>query len=215
VVGLSLPDAGPFLARLVRLDRAALVRLRPNGPDTVRLWGRVPWGVLVTRVAAASSTVDFPPPCPPGPPPADTTYSAAELLDALSAGRGEPSARDAGWRWPVPAAEGEPMEAVPAGELVRLGAAAAETVRAGHGRVGERVLRDAVLDHVGIVVESAGQRIEIRQRLVQAALRMAFVTADDAEKVTVRIGRGWVGLAARRGAVWEQTGTTFPIRILR
>lgn len=204
MVGLSLPDVGPFLARLVRLDRAALVRLRPNGPDTVRLWGRVPWGVLVTRVTAVPSTVDT-----------DATFSATELLDALSAGRGEPSARDAGWRWPVPAAEGEPMEAVPAGELVRLGAAAAETVRAGHGRVGERVLRDAVLDHVGIVVESAGQRIEIRQRLVQAALRMAFVTADDVEKVTVRVGRGWVGLAARRGAVWEQTGTTFPIHIVR
>jgi hypothetical protein len=107
------------------------------------------------------------------------------------------------------------MEEVPAGELVRLGAAAAETVRAGHGRVGERVLRDAVLDHVGIVVESAGQRIEIRQRLVQAVLRMAFVTADDVENVTVRTGRGWVGLVARRGAVWEQTRTSFPIRIVR
>src|SRR5262249_17371286 len=161
------------------------------------LWGRVPWGVLVTRVAVAPSTVDI-------------TYGAAELLDALSAGRGEPSARDAGWRWPVPAGEGEPMGSVPAGELVRLGAAAPApgrgrrggTVRAGHGRVGERVLRDAVLDHVGIVVESAGQRIEIRQRLVQAALRMAFVAADDVENVTVRTGRGWVGLAARHGAVW-------------
>ncbi|HET8788119.1 MAG TPA: hypothetical protein VFO47_05180, partial [Actinomycetes bacterium] len=63
-------DARVFLTRLVRLDAAALVRLRPDASGTrTALWARLPWGVLVTR------TVD-------GAVDGDRTVSAAALLAA-------------------------------------------------------------------------------------------------------------------------------------
>ena len=50
MAGLT-PDVGAFLARLVRLDPAALVRVRAgDAGEHTALWGRVPWDVLVSRV---------------------------------------------------------------------------------------------------------------------------------------------------------------------
>jgi hypothetical protein len=45
----SVADAGAFLARLLKMDPNALVRLRPAGGGAVALWARLPFGVLVTR----------------------------------------------------------------------------------------------------------------------------------------------------------------------
>jgi hypothetical protein len=207
----GLPDPaelGPFLARLVRLDPAALVRLRPSGPGRLTVWGRVPWRVMVCRTAPTQSTVDM-------------TLSAAQLLDGMTAGRPRlPERRDAQWRWPLPASAGEPVESVPAAELVRLGAAAASTMRSGAGRVragrvGERMLRDAILDHVAIEVRSGDIRVEVRQGLVQALLRMGFVTEGMQGSVTVRTLSDWVGLEAGAGQVWAQSRATFAISLLR
>ena len=69
---LGVPDAGAFLARLTRLDRSVVVRLRSAG-DRTALWAQLPWNVLVTREVA-------------GPGPGDATVSAAELLNALAQG---------------------------------------------------------------------------------------------------------------------------------
>jgi hypothetical protein len=77
------------------------------------------------------------------------------------------------------------------------------------------VLRDALLDHIAIAVESGHTRIEIRQGLVQAVLRMGFVTTDVTGEVTVRTARHWAGLATRYGEVWQQTGASLAIRIVR
>jgi hypothetical protein len=199
----SLADIGPFLARLVRLDPAALVRLRPAAPGRLTVWGRVPWRILVCRTVPATSTVDM-------------TLSAGQLLDGMTAGRAAlPERRDAQWRWPLPGSAGEPVESVPAADLVRLGAAAASTLRSGSGRFGERVLRDAILDHVAIEVRSGEQRVEVRQGLIQALLRMGFVTERMQETVTVRTLGDWVGLEAAAGQVWAQNRTNLAINILR
>jgi hypothetical protein len=199
----GLPEIGPFLARLVRLDPAALVRLRPSAPDQLTVWGRVPWEILVCRTVPATSTVDL-------------TVSAAELLDGMTAGRvGLPARRDAQWRWPLPGSSGEPVEWVPAADLVRLGAAAASTLRSGSGRIGERMLRDALLDHVAIEVRSGDKRVEVRQGLVQALLRMGFVTDGMQGSITVRTLSDWVGLEAPTGQVWVNNRTSFAISILR
>lgn len=199
----GLPEIGPFLARLVRLDPAALVRLRPSDPDRLTVWGRVPWQILVCRTVPATSTVDL-------------TVSAAELLDGMTAGRaGLPARRDAQWRWPLPGSSGQPVESVPAADLVRLGAAAASTLRSGAGRIGERMLRDALLDHVAIEVWSGDKRVEVRQGLVQALLRMGFVTEGMPGTVTVRTLSDWVGLEAATGQVWVSNRTSFAISILR
>ncbi|MCX4470524.1 hypothetical protein OOK41_09415 [Micromonospora sp. NBC_01655] len=213
----GVADAGAFLARLVRLDRAALARLRPApspaGPaDRTALWARLPWGVLAVRTVAGVGC-------------GDVTVAARDLLAELTAGGHTlPARRDAQWRWPLPPAASRPVELLPAGELWRIAEAAAGTLReaAAHGvsgrAVGQRVLRDALLDHVAVVVtpdDPPGPPVEIAQRLVQGLVRMGFLghpgsatgTAAPGTAggdVQVRVVGRWVGLVGPYGAVWLQ-----------
>jgi len=203
MAGLTAPEAAPFLARLTRLDPDALVRLRPAGPDRVVLWGRVPWGVLVTRTV-------------PGGPVGDVSVGAAALLRSLTDGDGTlPPSRDRDWRWPLPPGPGQVIEALPGSEVRRLGTAAARTLREARGRVGERALRDALLEYVPIVVTAGDKKIEIRQGLVQAVLRMAFMSTDSVGDVTVRVAGTWVGLAAEYGSVWLQNTPSLAIHVAK
>ncbi|WP_412741033.1 hypothetical protein [Krasilnikovia sp. MM14-A1259] len=196
----GVKDAGAYLARLTRLDPGAPVRLR-GGEGRTALWARLPWGVLVTREVAGTG-------------PVDATVSAADLLDALARGDAAlPSRRDAAWRWPLPPSAVRPVEAVAAAELARLAAAAAGTLRAvtagalGDRAVGQRAVRDALLDHVALVVMLPdGGRVDVPQRLVQAVSRMGFLGPADVDAPDTRVcmaGR-WVGLSAPYGVAWLQ-----------
>ncbi|MEU4560389.1 hypothetical protein AB0F72_18585 [Actinoplanes sp. NPDC023936] len=198
---LGVPDAGAFLARLTRLDPAAPVRLRSSGGRTA-LWARLPWEVLVTREVA-------------GPGPGDATVSAAELLAVLAAG-GEslPERRDVLWRWPLPPPASRAVESVAGSELERLASAAAGTLReiaAGgmSGRsVGQRAIRDALLDHVALVVTpDDGAPVQVSQRLVQAVARMGFLgpLGGDRPEARVRLAGSWVGISAPYGVAWRQS----------
>ncbi|MEH1013594.1 hypothetical protein V6U90_10840 [Micromonospora sp. CPCC 206060] len=197
----GVADAGAFLARLTRLDPTAVVRLRSSGGRTA-LWARLPWETLVVRTVA-------------GPGPGDVTVSAAGLLAELErAGGTLPERRDMQWRSPLPPSAIRLVETIPVPEVHRLAAAAAGTLRAAaaHGvggrAVGQRMLRDALLDHVAVVVTADGpdpERVEIPQRLVQAVARMGFLgpsMVDGTGAVRVcRSGR-WTGLSAPYGAAW-------------
>ena len=197
----GVADAGAFLARLTRLDPGAPVRLRSAGPRTA-LWARLPWQVLVTREVT-------------GPGPGDATVAAAELLAVLGRGGDElPGRRDADWRWPLPPPGGTVLETVASAELARLAGAAAGTLRevaagglAGRA-VGQRAVRDALLDHVALVVTPPdGDPVEVSQRLVQAVLRMGFLGPADVDGPETRVcvaGR-WVGLSAPYGVAWRQS----------
>jgi hypothetical protein len=210
----SRSDAGVFLSRLLRLDPRAVVRIRPQEPTgRAEMWAMLPFGVLVVRTVGAE--VDD-----------DITVEAAGLLQTLTPtvtqdrSATAPQRRDQAWQWPLPPSGGRVVETLPATEIARVAAAASETLRtaAEHGvggrAVGERVVRDALLDHVAIVVTGAdGERIDVPQRLVQAVVRMGFLgqpsrmtSADDATKgevlVTVRVSGQWTGLAASYGSAW-------------
>jgi hypothetical protein len=198
---VGVADAGAFLARLTRLDPAAVVRLRATGQRTA-LWARLPWNVLVTREVAGSGDV------------ADATVSAAELLDVLARGGDAlPARRDEQWRWPLPPAAAEPVESIAGAEITRLASAAAGTLRAVAagglaGRaVGQRAVRDALLDHVALVVTpAAGGRVEVPQRLVQAVSRMGFLGPADGDGPDTRVyvAGPWVALSAPYGVAWLQ-----------
>lgn len=203
VTAASRADAGAYLARLLRFDPAALVRLRPVGPGRVELWSMVPFGVLVARRVGAD--IDR-----------DVTVSAGELLRTLTDPPGpEPARRDAAWRWPLPPARVPVIDEVPAAEIIRVATAASATLRAaatqgvaGRG-VGERAVRDALLDHVPIVVTGEGGiRVDVPQRLVQAVVRMGFIPGIDGHVtdgeilVTVRSFAGWIGLDGSYGSAW-------------
>jgi hypothetical protein len=217
---VDVADAGAFLARLTGLDGAALVRLRAGTPDPageprVALWALLPWDVLVTRSVR-------------GEVPGDATVGAADLLARLARGAAElPPRRDADWRWPVPPSAGRAVETVAAAELRRVAAAAAGTLReaassgVGGRSLGERVVRDALLDHVAIVVTAdSGERVEVTQRLVQAVVRMGFLGAaepsvprDSSEALAqVRLAGRWVGIAAQYGTAWSRSAGQLAVR---
>lgn len=213
--GLSgVADAGAFLARLVRLDGATPVRLRPGGGRTA-LWAPLPWGVLVTRHVAGD-----------GPPGGDLTVSAADLLDALAAGSPElPVRRDDLWRWPLPSTGGRAVESIAAAELAGLAAAAAGALReaaaAGVGgrAVGQRALRDALLDHVALTVaRESGAPVEVPQRLVQAVARMGFLGTENDQRrapAQVCVAGTWIGISAPYGVAWLQKATTLTLMPLK
>jgi hypothetical protein len=196
----GISDTGAFLARLVRLDRAAPVRLRSAGGRTA-LWAHLPWDVLVTREVAGDG-------------PGDVTVSAAELLTVLAGdAHALPARRDADWRWPLPSGGGVAVETVTTSELNRLAMAAAGTLRevaAGglSGRaIGQRAVRDALLDHVALVVTPpSGEPVEVPQRLVQAVSRMGFLGPAEEEPggARVRVTGRWVGISAPYGVAWLQ-----------
>jgi hypothetical protein len=189
-------DLRGFLTRLMRLDPRALVRLRPDPPAA---WAMLPFRVLVCRTLGS-------------PPAADETYAAADLLGRLETGA-PAGRRDEAWRWPLPPAPALVLETIPVADVVRLADAAARTVRTAategvRGRaVGERMLRDAVLDHVAIVVTTDdGQRLEVPQRVIQALVRMDLLGVIDGtvgtETVTVRRAMAWIGVSSRDGSAW-------------
>lgn len=212
---IGAQDAGTFLARLTRLDPGAVVRLKGGG-EHVTLWAKLPWSVLVSRTVEGAG-------------PEDATVSAADLLAELGRG-GEtlPGRRDQQWRWPLPPSGARVVETVPAAEVYRIAAAAAGTLRAastegvGGRAVGQRALRDALLDHVAILVTDGESRVEVPQRLIQAVVRMGFLgrlapTATEVVPVQVgevrvqAIGR-WVGLAAPYGMAWLLPVSQFAVR---
>ncbi|RLP93389.1 hypothetical protein EAD89_06170 [Micromonospora sp. BL4] len=216
----GVADAGAFLARLVRLDPVAPVRLRPAGAaGRVALWARLPWQVLVVR------TVDGGPGDGAS---TDVTVAAPELLAELERGGSAlPARRDAQWRWPLPPARSRPVEALPAAELRRIAGAAAGTLRSAseHGvagrAVGQRALRDALLDHVAVLVtpdDPPGPPVEVPQRLVQGLIRMGFLGPADGPAgapaeaaVQVRVAGRWVGLVGPYGAAWLQKATDLAV----
>jgi hypothetical protein len=203
----SVPDAGAFLARLIRLDPSALVRLRPivpsdrpapaGGPGgVVALWGQLPFDVLATRLVAGSVA-------------GDTTVRAGELLAALPGGP-LPARRDADWRGALPPA-GEPplVESVPVEAVRAIAGSAATTLRDAAGRgTGERRVRDAILDHIAITLSSDGatssRAVEVPTRVVTGLARMGFLGV---EPVRFRADRGWLCAQATYGAVWFRRAT--------
>ncbi|RBJ00939.1 hypothetical protein DRA43_20010, partial [Micromonospora provocatoris] len=80
--------------------------------------------------------------------------------------------------------------------------------------VGQRVLRDALLDHVAVVVtpdEAPRTPVEVSQRLVQALVRMGFLGAGG-DDVQVRTAGRWVGLVGPFGAAWSRTVADLALR---
>ncbi|WP_433209933.1 hypothetical protein ACQP00_46325 [Dactylosporangium sp. CS-047395] len=191
-------EARAFAARVARLDPAAVVRLRPAGPGSTALWSRLPWGVLVCRGIPVAVDRD--------------RTAAARDLGAPVDDR-VPTSRDTDWRWSLPPLPGTVVERIPAADVLRVGAAAAATLRTaategvGGRPVGSRMLRDALLDHEPIVVTTeGGRRIPVSQRLVQAVIRMGFVADGSGDFVDVRISGPWTALACAYGSAWHRGG---------
>ena len=118
-----------------------------------------------------------------------------------------PARYDTAWRGALPPPPGPTLEQVPAADLHRIATAAAGTLRASAGRgVGERRLRDAILDHVAITLTAGVPAVEIPvpTRIVTALVRMGFVGDDP---VRFGVAGTWLAAHATFGSAWYQRST--------
>lgn len=181
-----------FATRLARFDPAAPIRLKDGWA-----WGCLPWNVLV-RVAI------------------DDPATADHVIDATSLQKRP----DADWRVALPSPTERVVEEIPATVVRSAAEAAAQTLRdVGSGglrgrAVGQRVLRDALLDHVVITGRSDedGSEFAVSQRLVQAIVRMRLLETDN---VGVLVAGPWTGLGTSLGSAWYRASSPLTVRPLR
>ncbi len=208
-------DAGAFVARVVRMDGQALVRLRnvapriapagaapvsgsPAGPR-VQLWSTTPFDSLVTRTVAGR--VD----------PGDATVHAANLLPGLAVSRSadvDPGpVVDPLWRTQLPPTSGWVLvDTVPVGvinELTGIGLAGA---RDNPSPVGGTPT--ALLDSEVLTVSGAGYTVVVPMRCLFALSGMGFAGELD---IRVFATDAWIRLDATFGAVVRRRHSLLPL----
>jgi hypothetical protein len=192
-------DLGAFVARVVRLDQAALVRLRASG-GTVTAWATTPFDVLASR--SVYGTLD----------PADVTVPGTGLLTALTVDRTETVDLGAGGLWPgdLPPDEGwAPVDDVPAAELDAVTERGLALARENAGPLGPPA---SLLDQTVLTVtHSSGPVVKIPLRCLFALSGMGFLGDADAGAVRVSATGSWLRLDARYGAVVRRRVTTLPL----
>lgn len=197
-------DLGAFVARAVRLDGEALVRLR-SGDDRVDAWVVTPFDTLVTR--SARGTVQ----------PADTTVRGADLLAALAVARGavvDPGQpHDMWWRAELPPRHGwQQVDQVPAellSDLADRGAAVARENAGPHGTPPA-----SLLDQKVITISGSGFDVGVPLRCLFALSGMGFLGAhEQGETVRVSATDSWLRLDARFGAALRRRHALLPLLV--
>jgi hypothetical protein len=196
-------DLGAFVARVVRLDQAALVRMQ-GGTGTVTAWAATPFDVLATRTVHGELE------------PGDVTMPASGLLTALTverAGTVDPGTGGL-WHGELPPSEGwHPVDDVPAAELERLTERGLAVARENAGPLGPPA---SLLDQTVLTV-SAGVRpaVKVPLRCLFALSGMGFLgdSGPDAGVVRVSATGTWMRLDARYGAVVRRRVTALPLLV--
>jgi hypothetical protein len=187
------------VARVVRLDQAAIVRLRASG-GTVTAWATTPFDVLASR--SVHGTLD----------PADVTVPGTGLLTALTVDRAETVDPGTGGLWPgdLPPDEGwAPVDDVPAAEVDAVTERGLALARENAGPLGPPA---SLLDQTVLTVTNAsGTVVKIPLRCLFALSGMGFLGDADADAVRVSATGSWLRLDARYGAVVRRRVTTLPL----
>ncbi|MBF6064857.1 hypothetical protein IU500_25510 [Nocardia terpenica] len=215
---LRIPDPAErenlatFVGRAVRMDPAAVVRLRRRGDRYVSAWVATGFEALAVRTVLADLGVD------------DVTVGGDVLLSGLTGpGAGGPIdlgfAMDSAWRAALPPTTGfAHVEDVPARTLVELaerGAQLAEEHGSSHGPPA------SLLDQTVLTVTGNDEHVEVPMRVVFALTAMDFIPHSGdrpaphhitpTEIVRVRTTRTWLRLDARYGSVARHRGPTLPL----
>lgn len=209
-------DLATFTDRAVRLDDAAVIRLRERSGGLVVGWVATGFDVLASRVVAGRIR------------PADLCAAADALTAGLTAmdrtGYVEPGfPMDSAWRGALPPETGfVHLDDVPARvvlDLARRGVALAKEHSSAHGPPA------SLLDQEVVAVSSGDATVGIPMRCVFALTAMGFlpqstdsgdldpdsVAAD--EIVRVRALPAWLRIDARFGSVYRRRGD--PTLVLR
>ncbi|WP_328358445.1 hypothetical protein OG976_04505 [Mycobacterium sp. NBC_00419] len=199
-------DLAAFVERALRLDEAAVVRLRRRGDGYLASWVGTGLDVLAVRVVAGELS------------PADLSCGA----DALARGlRGADTSghidtgfpMDSAWRGVLPPETGfAHLDDVPAAVLIELARRGAELARdqgSAHGPPASLLDQDVLQVSSGDVV--AG----VPMRCVFALTAMGFVpeSPSSEEIVRVRVLPAWLRIDARFGSVFRRRGD--PALVLR
>lgn len=201
--GIWLADAaqrenlGAFVQRAVRLDEAAVIRLRGRGDDVVVAWAATGFEVLACR--AISGRVQ----------PPDLCAGADALLRAPRNADGyvDPGfAMDSAWRGALPPDAGfAHLDDVPAAALVELSQRGASLAREHSGAHGPP---PSLLDQEVLTVSAGEESVGVPMRCVFALTAMGFlpdpIPAD--EVVRVRVMPSWLRIDARYGSVYRRRG---------
>lgn len=216
---LVIPDAaerddlGAFVARAVRLDQSAAVRLRQRpGQERLDLWVSTPFDALVTRAAAGTVT------------PTDLTVAGSDLLAALAIVGGERMdpglARDLLWRSALPPTQGwTVVDDVPAAVLGELADRGVALAREHPGPQGTPPA--SLLDQTVITVKGSGYDVAVPLRCLFALSGMGFVASAQAgspasadEPVRISATDSWLRIDARYGAVVRRRHALLPLMAL-
>ncbi|GAB3544412.1 hypothetical protein J2S53_004451 [Actinopolyspora lacussalsi] len=198
-------DLSAFVARAVRLDGQAVVRLR-NRSDAERIdvWSATPFDALCTR--SVGGEVE----------PADVSVSGNELLAALTVSNGpvmDPGPeRDLLWRSELPPPEGwrhvDDLPARVVGEVAEQGVGVARQ------NVGPKGTPPAsLMDQEVFTVSGSGLQVKVPLRCLFVLTGMGFLASDPPEEEIVRVSatETWLRIDSRFGAVVRRRYALLPL----
>ncbi|MCP2278630.1 hypothetical protein [Nocardia amikacinitolerans] len=198
-----------FLSRAVRLDQAAVVRLRRRGERYVSAWVATGFEALAVRTVVAELGVD------------DVTVGADLVLAGLASGSPIDLgySMDSAWRGALPPIDGfAHVDDVPARTLVELAERGAELAKEHGSQYGPPA---SLLDQTVLTVSAADTQVEVPMRVVFALTAMDFIPHSGekaearrippAEIVRVRATPTWLRLDARYGSVARRRAGSIPL----
>ena len=199
-------DLAAFVERALRLDEAAVVRLRRRADGHIAAWVGTGLDVLAVRVVAGELN------------PADMSCGADGLARGL---RGADAAghidtgfpMDSAWRGVLPPETGfAHLDDVPAAVLIELARRGAELARDQSSAHGPPA---SLLDQDVLRVSSGDVAAGVPMRCVFALTAMGFVPESPSEEeiVRVRVLPAWLRIDARFGSVFRRRGD--PALVLR
>lgn len=202
-------DLATFADRALRLDDAAVIRLRARSGGLLTAWFATGFDVLAARSVAGRVR------------PGDMSVAADALVRGLSAmdasGYIDPGfAMDSAWRGALPPESGfTHLEDIPARVLLDLAQRGAQLAKEHGSSHGPPV---SLLDQEVVRVSSADMGVGLPMRCVFALTAMGFLPqspdAIEAEEIVrVRILPTWLRVDARFGSVYRRRGD--PALLLR
>ncbi len=204
-------DLAVFAERALRLDAAAVIRLRTRADGLVGAWVATGFDLLAARVVAGSLEVP------------DFTCAADQLLGGLTGGAAEVDAGfpiDSAWRAALPPETGfVHVDDVPTEVFTELARQGADLAREHGGPQGPPA---SLLDSEVLDVHAPGLEVKVPLRCVLALAAMGFMTdgagpagdgpTGDGDVVRVRALPAWLRIDARFGSVFRRRGD--PLNLL-
>jgi hypothetical protein len=200
---LVIPDAvvrgdlAAFVAHALRLDEAAVIRLRARADGLVTAWVATGLDVLAVRVVAGELN--------PGDVSCGADQLARGLREADASGAIDPGyPMDSAWRGGLPPDTGfSHLDDVPAAiltDLAERGAGLAKEHSSAHGPPA------SLLDQDVLQVSSGDAKVGVPMRCVFALTAMGFVPEPPGEDeiVRVRLSPAWLRIDARFGSVYRR-----------